>query len=213
MIVVDIETSGGFAPDKIGIWQIGAIELENPKNMFLEESRIDDSDIVMEEALKVIGKTEEYLRDKKKQSQKELLEKFFRWAEKIKNKDMLCHNPQFDYSFLKIRADKYNLKFPFHYKCFDLHTIAAIKYLEVNKKFLIEDGKSGMNSSFIFEFCGLKDERVRVKDGKIAKEGKPHNGLEDAKLEAECFFRIVYGMSLLDEFLKFPVPPYLQRTT
>jgi DNA polymerase III epsilon subunit-like protein len=165
----------------------------------------------MEEALKVIGKTEEYLRDKSKQPQKKLIERFFKWVDKIKNKDMLCHNPQFDYGFLKIKTDKYNLKFPFPYKCFDLHTLAAVKYFEVNKKFLIEDGKSAVNSAMIFEFCGLKDERIQLKEGKVVKEGKPHNGLEDAKLEAECFFRLVYGKAFLDEFKKFPVPAYLSK--
>jgi len=40
MIVVDIETSG-IDYNRVGIWQIGAIEFEN---QFLEESRIDDED-------------------------------------------------------------------------------------------------------------------------------------------------------------------------
>ncbi len=209
MIVVDIETSGGFAPEKVGIWQIGAVELENPSNTFLEESRIDDSDIIEEDALKVIGKTEKELRDENKQSQKELLQHFFNWAEKIKPSNFICHNPQFDYGFLRIRANKYGLKFPFPYKSFDLHSIAAAKYFEINKKFLIEEGESAMNLTNILSFCGLKDERIRLKDGKIVKEGKPHNGLEDAKLEAECFFRLVYGKNVFEEFKKFPIPKYL----
>ena len=49
MIALDIETSGGN-PVKYGIWQIGAIELENPKNIFLEEARIDEEDEVQKES-------------------------------------------------------------------------------------------------------------------------------------------------------------------
>lgn len=211
MIVVDIETSGGLNPEKIGIWQIGALVLDNPDSTFLEEARIDDSDIIEEEALKVIGKTESYLRDKTKQSQKELLQKFFSWTKNIKEKEMLCHNPQFDYSFLIIKAAKYKLKFPFPHKCFDLHTIAAVKYYQLNKKFVKEKDASAMSSSKIFEFCGIKDERIRLEEGKVVKEGKPHNGLEDAKLEAESFSRIVYGKPLLKDYEKFPVPDYLRN--
>ena len=124
---------------------------------------------------------------------------------------MICHNPQFDYSFLKIKAKKYSLDFPFPYKCFDLHSIAAIKYYEINGRFFInEDNESGMNSSAIFEFCGIPDQRIRLKKGEIAKEGTPHNGLEDAKIEAECFYRLIYGKNLLPEFEQFSIPPYLK---
>jgi DNA polymerase III epsilon subunit-like protein len=43
MIVVDIETSGtDFA--KCGIWQIGAVDLENPRDTVLEYSKIDAED-------------------------------------------------------------------------------------------------------------------------------------------------------------------------
>ena len=96
-IVMDLETSG-LDIEKSGIWQIGAIDL-NTMEEFLEEGRIDDEDIIDESALIVIGKTEEQLRDKNKQSQKELLEKFFKWiSEKDKVKIFLCQNHQFDVS-------------------------------------------------------------------------------------------------------------------
>ena len=75
MIVLDIESSG-LDTGKCGIWQIGAVELENPKNQFLEESRIDEKDEIDQEALKVNGQTEGGLRDKNKQSQKQLILNF-----------------------------------------------------------------------------------------------------------------------------------------
>ena len=45
----------------------------------------------------------------------------------------------------------------------------------------------------------------------VVKEGKPHNGLDDAMLEAECLSRIVYGKNLLEKFLRSDVPKYLQN--
>ena len=137
MIVVDIETSG-LNYEKSGIWQIGAIELENPDNSFLEEGRIDDSDIVNPDSLKIIGKTEEELRDKTKKSQKELLESFFLWAKKIEIRDCICQNPQFDWSFLCIRATKYNLDFPFIHRAYDLHSIAQLRYCQLKGRFLLK---------------------------------------------------------------------------
>jgi len=68
-IVVDLETSG-LDLVKSGIWQIGAVDL-NTMEEFFDEARIDDEDEINDGALKVIGKTEEELRDKNKQSQKE----------------------------------------------------------------------------------------------------------------------------------------------
>ncbi len=130
MIVLDIETSGvDFI--ECGIWQIGAIDLENPENRFLEESRIDDEDIVTEESMRVIGKTEAELRDKNKQNQKKLLEKFFEWCKKSKIKNFICQNPQFDTTFLVLKAKKYDLEYPFHHRAFDLHSIANLKYRQI----------------------------------------------------------------------------------
>ena len=105
MIVLDIETSG-LNQVKCGIWQIGAIDLDTMEE-FLEEGKIDEEDEINETALQIIGKTEEELRDKNKQSQKQLLENFFEWIEKRKMKNFLCQNPQFDVAFLEIKARKY----------------------------------------------------------------------------------------------------------
>lgn len=212
MIVLDIETSGLY-PEKNGIWQIGAIELDNPKNQFLQESHIDEDEEVRQQALNVIGKIESQLRDKTKQSQKELLQNFFKWVEKAKMKNCLCQNPQFDLVFISQKARKYNLEFPIHYRAFDLHSIAAIKYHQINKKWLLSENLqcSGMGLSKVLEFCGIQDHRIStdVKTGAILRPGVPHNALEDAKLTAECFSRIVYGKELLPEFKSQPIPKYL----
>jgi DNA polymerase III subunit epsilon len=200
MIVVDLETSGVHLA-KSGIWQIGAIDFDNPKRQFFQEARIDDEDILFEKGkvklFQIIGKTEEQLRDKTKQSQKQMLQNFFKWCEKSKIKNFMCEGPQFDVAFLEIRALKYGLKFPFHYRAFDLHSIAQTKMLQIEGKFSIEkDHSSGLRK--IFPFCGIQDERGF------------HNALEDAKLTAECFSRIWKGKNFLEEYEKFPVPEYLK---
>jgi DNA polymerase III epsilon subunit-like protein len=198
MIVVDIETSG-LDFEHLGIWQIGAIELENPANSFLEEARIDDNDVINPNSLKIIGKTEEELRDKTKRSQKELLSDFFEWAKKIEIKDCICQNPQFDWSLLYMKAMKYRLDFPFIHRAYDLHSIAQLKHFQLKGKFLIKKNITDMGLSKILIFVGMLDTR------------KEHNALEDAKLTAECFSRIVYGKNLIDAYKDFTIPPYLTR--
>ncbi len=209
MIIVDIETSGNFDPSKNGIWQIGAVDFEKPENIFSEEARIDDEDNIEEAALKITGKTKEELRDKSKQSQRQLLENFFNWASKIKNRIFVAHNTPFDYGFLILKAKKYNLEFPFSHRTFDLHVFAAAKYFEINKKLPIEDEESKMNLSNVIEFCGLKVNRIQLKRNEVIKEGEPHDGLKDAKLEAECLSRILYGKNLIQQYKNFPIPDYL----
>lgn len=199
MIVVDLEFSGlNFL--KCGIWQIGAVELENPENQFFDEARIDDGDTIEGEALKVTGKTEAELRAKNKQSQKQLLEKFFEWCKKAKIKNFMCEGPQWDMGLLLIKANKYGLKFPFHRRAFDLHSISSLRYLQIKGKLLIEEDHSGMGLSNTLKFCGMKDER------------KEHNALEDAKLTAECLSRILYGKSLFKEYETFKLPEYLIKS-
>ncbi len=180
MIVLDIETSG-LDKVKCGIWQIGAIDLDTGEEFF-EEGRIDDEDEVLnltnKSVFEVIGKTEEELRDKNKQSQKELLDNFFKWVENRKIKNFICQNPQFDVAFLEVKSRKYGLKIPFHYRSFDLHSIAQTRYYDEHGKYSLEADHSDMGLKNILEMCGSKDER-----------GK-HNALEDARLTAECFKKL-----------------------
>ena len=211
MIVVDIETSGNFDPERNGIWQIGAVEFDNPHNTFLQEARIDDEDNIEDSSLKVTGKTVKEFRDKSKQSQKQLLQNFFNWASKINNRTLVAFNTPFDYGFLYLRAKKYGLEFPFSHRTFDLHVFAVARYFEIHKKLPIEEGKSMMNLPKVIEFCGMKDKRIQLKDNKVVQEGSPHNGLEDAKIEAECLSRILYGKNLILEYKEVVIPKYLIR--
>jgi len=51
----------------------------------------------------------------------------------------------------------------------------------------------------ILNFCGMQDNR------------EVHNALEDCKLTAECFLRIIYKRNLFPEYAKFPIPEYLKK--
>ncbi len=209
-IVLDFETSG-LDLNTSGIWQIGAIDLNNPDEFFLEEGRIDEDDLIDNNALEVVGKTEEELRDKNKQSQKQLFERFLNWMKGRPVRNFLCQGPQWDVSWLIIRTKKYGLNKTFHHRSFDLHSIAQMKYKNVIGEFLIDDDHSDMNLSKIIEFCGLKEERKIMIKEKVVQEGKPHNALEDCKLEGECFFRLVYGENIFPEFKEFEVPEVLRK--
>ncbi|MCK5624503.1 3'-5' exonuclease [Candidatus Pacearchaeota archaeon] len=201
MIVLDIETSGlDFV--KCGIWQIGAIDLDTGEE-FLEEGRIDNEDQILDSrvskpVLEVIGKKEENLRDNSKQSQKQLIINFFNWCKDKKLKNCICQHPQFDLGFIWVKARKYGLEIPLHKRAYDLHSIASLKYFQLNKEFLIDKDHSDMDLKNILEFCGMQDNRGA------------HNALEDCKLTAECFSRLVYKKNLFSEYNKFPIPEYLK---
>jgi len=214
MIVLDIESSG-LDTGKCGIWQIGAIELENPENQFLEEARIDDEDIVQQEALKIIGKTEEQLRYANKQSQKQLILNFLKWAKTCKTKLIVGHNIGWDLFFLTKKGYDYDIAEKIRYVIgsngIDTYSIAQLKHLELNNDFAFkEDGRGKMGLKRVLKFCGLEDNRKKNEKGKII-EGKPHNALEDAKLTGECFSRLMYGKNLLQEFAEFKIPEELKK--
>jgi len=209
MIVLDIETSG-VSPENCGIWQIGAIELENPENTFLEEGRIGDKDLIEESALLVTGKTKEYLLDKNRQSEKDLLNNFFKWVENVKVRNCICQNPQFDLGFINMKIRKYGLENFLPHRAFDLHSFAQMKYFQLNNSFLLDKNHSKMNLTNVLDFCGIKDERRHVEGIELISYGKEHNALEDCKLTGECFSRIIYGKNIFEEFKKFPIPEYLR---
>jgi len=212
MIILDIETSGlDFM--KNGICSIGALCFDNVNEKFYEECKIDDEDDISKGAMKINRFTEEDFRDKTKQTQEELIEKFFDWLEKQEDKMLAGHNIGFfDLNFLKKKAEKYGIQIKSRYRSLDLCSVAQFRYFQVYSKFLLDDYKeNSMNLSEILKFCGMKDERIKLDKDDIIKEGKPHNALEDAELEAECFFRLMNGKPLFEEYAKFSVPEYLKK--
>ncbi|MGV8150419.1 MAG: exonuclease domain-containing protein [Candidatus Woesearchaeota archaeon] len=198
MISIDIESSGGDFL-KHGIFQIGALDTDNPNNYFFETCRIDDDDEIDSDSLRITGATEETLRDKSRQSQKEMIEKFLEWMNTVQVKSFLCHNTQFDHAFIRCKLSKYDIPIALPWRAFDIHSIASIKFLEVNGSLLIKEQESFLTLSKIIEFCGMNDPR------------EEHNALEDAELTAECFARIMYGKNLLKKYTEYSIPQYLKK--
>ena len=212
MIVVDIETTG-LDYWKHGIVSIGALCFDNPEEHFYEECRIDDEDEITKEALEINGFGEQEVRSKEKQSQKELIKRFYKWVDKQPNRILAGHNVGFfDLNFLKARAQKYGIKIKTRFRSMDLCTCAQTRYFQINNKLLLDDfGENAMNLSSVLEFCGIPDERILFHEQKKVKDGKAHNALEDCKLEAECFSRLLQGKSLFPEYKQFPIPEYLKQ--
>lgn len=217
MIVLDIETSG-INTGKCGIWQIGALELENPKNYFLQEGRIDDEDSIEEMALIVTGKTETELRNRKKQSQRQLIINYLDWIDSVKEKMFTGQNVGWDISFIQNKCINYGLMDRFRevqsQRSSELHTLAQDKYFQIHGHYLVDEkGKSKMNLSQELEFCNLPDERINVTGENVVKEGKSHNALEDCMLEGEIFSRLRDGRNLFQEYKKFKIPAYLIKSS
>lgn len=214
MILLDAEMSGTM-PEKHGLWQIAAIDSDNPTNYFFEESRIDDDEICDQQALQIIGKSEEELRNKAKQSSKEMLTHFFEWTNSVKTKICVSQNIWFDMQFITIKSRKNNVEIKIPYRTLDVHAIASLRYYQLNNYFPLTANKekSDMDFSNVLKLCGMKDTRISIdmKTKKVIREGTPHNAFEDAKMTAECFSRLVYGKELLNEFKNQPIPEYLKK--
>ena len=108
-------------------------------------------------------------------------------------------NPFFDKDFLNASLEREGLEFRFGRRIRDLHTTCCNA---MNLNFLpipLKDRTSDLNTDKILAYCGLP-----------VREGY-HNALEDTRLEAEAFSRLVYGKHLLDGFKKYSVPSYLVR--
>ena len=208
MIVVDLEMTG-MDYERCGIVEIGAIDTDSLEEFYGEARLAENNQIINEgncdyTVQDVLGKTEAELREKTKQSEKQLLEKFFNWCKNAKVKNFICQHPHSDIAFLEQKARIHKIKFPFlSYKAFDMHSMAQVRFFLLNKEFSLKSKQGELQSAMglpnILELVGMKDKR------KIN-----HNALEDAKLTAEAFSRLIYGKNLLKEYSEFSVPDYLK---
>lgn len=193
MIVLDTETTGLDA-DKNSLVSIGAVEFENPENQFYEECRIWDGAEVAQTALDVNGFSQADITGQGKQSPGQLLESFFRWSKDCQNNLIAGHNVGFDSKFLKAEAERGGLSYPFQHRFIDTYSLAWMHIIQSGKTPPEEDGRSSLNSNFIFKYVGITEERDE------------HNALEDAKLTAEAISRLTYDKQLLKEYEQFPIP-------
>lgn len=193
MIIVDIESTG-LDPRKNAILSIGAVDFSNPDNTFYQEGRISKTDKVSDIALQINGFTKEQIYDPTKQTEYELVKNFFVWLGQFKDQTIAGQNVDLDKSFLNDKAKKYNLKNEIGKRIIDMHGLTYLRYIALGIPIPLKNNFSNINTDSILKFVGL------------AERPGTHNALEDAKLEAETFSRIVFGKNLLKEYRQYPIP-------
>jgi len=199
MIVLDIETTG-LDPEINGLLSIGAVDYLNPRDSFYGECRIREGERIDPEAIDVNGFDLDEIKDKAKQTTRDLIISFDEWL-KSRSIRMVggLHISAFDVPFLNKKALQCGVRMRLHRRTIDLHSIAYAKMQELGKVVPMTDGWSVMDTDVIYPFVGLP------------KEPKPKNALSGAKWEAEALSRLMRGVGLLKELSRFPIPEYLAK--
>ncbi len=163
MIILDIETTG-TDPQKHQMVSLGAVDFETGET-FYDECRIYKTDDWEQEALDINGFTLEQITDPKKQTAFDLYKKFVKWAEPRSSMLAGQHVGSFDVLFLQElhKRGRNESKFPFRFAFVDLHSVAFGKF------------KKSYTLPVICDKLG------------IVREVKPHNALNGALVEYECF--------------------------
>lgn len=196
MIVVDIETTGIDCASN-AILSIGAINFSNPRDTYYQECRISSGDAVTNEALGINGFTHEQIRDSSKETEKQLLNNFFKWLEQFEDQTIAGQNVDFDKNFINEKAKKYDLQNEIGKRIVDMHGITYLLHLKLALPIPLKNNFSNINTDSILQFVGL-EKRVGF-----------HNALDDARLEAETFSRLLYGKNLIKEYATLPIPKKL----
>ena len=123
-----------------------------------------------------------------RESLERALKEFRDWSKGLKNIVLAGHNTHLDIKFLKRSMERYGLEWDFGYRAVDLFSIAIGILKNQGEKIPEINGLFDLNFDNILERVGLK------------KRKKPYDALENARLKAEAFNRLVYGKSLFEEF-------------
>ena len=199
MIIFDLETSNVEA-NTGSILSIGALDFDNPKDIFYGECRIRVGADINPESLKITGFTLDSINGDTKPTTTDLIRNFLNWLSAHKDQTLAGQNPHWDLEYIKAEMKRSKITdIRLGHRIVDLHTLCFTKMMELGIDIPIKNSRTDINTDYILEFCGLKS-RPGI-----------HNGLEDSKLEAECFSRIIYGKSLLPEYFEFSVPNFLKK--
>lgn len=199
MIIFDLETSN-IDSGTGSVLTIGAIDFDNPEDTFYGECRLREGADINPESLKITGFSLEYIMDSIKPSTTDLIRKFLNWLSEHKDQTLAGQNPHWDLEYIKAEMKRSGITdIKLGYRIIDLHSVCTAKMMELGKEVPLKNNRTDINTETILVFCGLKE-----------RPGA-HNGLEDSKLEAECFSRIIYGKNLLSEYSEFPIPEYLLK--
>ncbi|GIW57491.1 MAG: hypothetical protein KatS3mg083_436 [Candidatus Dojkabacteria bacterium] len=198
MIVLDIETSG-LDPYKASILSIGAIDFSQPSEFFYGECRVDDNAVIDPESLKVAGFTIQQVTDSSKDSTESLIKDLIRWLSDRNDRTIAGQNVHWDVGFLRVTCARLGINYPFGQRIVDLHSVAYSKFLELGLQIPLDRNRTALDLDRILDFVGLP---MRPSN---------HHALEDARLEAEAFSRIIFGHNLLPVYKSYPVPVYLRK--
>lgn len=196
MLVLDIEASG-VEPHVYSIVSLGALDVDNPANRFYAECRVWDGAHINDEALAVNGFTREQITDPTKQSESELIHKFYDWSRGVADRTLAGQNVSFDRDFVKYAMQRAgHLNYDFAYRTIDSHSLAWMHMVThgITPPIDPEHHRSALNLDAVLNYCG------------IPSEPEPHNALTGALSHAEVISRLLYGKKLLPEFEQFDIP-------
>jgi len=204
MIFLDLETSGDDDFIKYGIASIGAVEFEEPHRNFYAEPLLPHTKEVLQAALDINGFTEWELRGHSKPNLEHVLKNFRIWYERCHNLDLAGHNiGQFDVRYLKQAFKECGIEWPFGFGVVDLRSAYISHCKQRGIELPQEKKRNKAHFDDILEFVGLP----RRPDPKTSK--KKHNALDDARLTAEAYSRLIYGANLIPECANYEIPERL----
>jgi len=150
----------------------------------------------MDGALKVNGFTEAEITDSSKESEAELIVRFLRWSEDLKDRTLAGQNVSFDRDMLRAGAERAGLNWNLAYRTLDTHTMCWMHVVRSgNQPPLDEDHKrSALDLNAILNYCG------------IPSEPDPHNALTGALCHGEVASRLMHNKKLLPEFDQYEIP-------
>jgi DNA polymerase III epsilon subunit-like protein len=186
---VDIETSG-LKVERHGILSLGAVSLANPSKTYYAECQLEVRKKLNPEALVFNGFTEEDIRSPTKIGAIDLIKGFEAWSTDLGIYVLGGHNTWFDSGFIEEAYDHYGIHWRFGHRIVDLHSVFYADLMRRN----VQVPPVGFVLDVILQSVGLP-----IRKG-------PHNALDDAKLEAEAFSRIVHKERVIEEFKSFPIP-------
>lgn len=187
----------GLNVRKHSIVSIGALELENPTNQFYMECRPWEGAELDDEAMAVNGFTEEELKDLSKPTLEEMMEDFYTWTKTCKEKTLMGQNVSNDRTFINDALGKAGISWHFSFRTVDLHSVTYFHHQQRGIEIPLENDRTSLNLDAIARYVGIPEREAA------------HNGLMDAKMEAEAYYRILKGKQLLVDFHEYPVPKTL----
>ncbi|MDB5204157.1 MAG: hypothetical protein JWP09_185 [Candidatus Taylorbacteria bacterium] len=193
MIVVDVETSG-TDPRYHSLVSIGAIDFDNPSDVFFKECRVFDGAKIEDSALAINGMTREQVANPAKPTDGEIVADFILWMKNKKDHTVGGQNPSFDVSFILAGAERNGLNISLAHRVIDLHSIT---YFHMSKRGIVpplKNNRTDLNSDVIMKYVGIEP------------EPKPHIAINGAKWEAEAFSRLFNDKALFPEFNQYSIP-------